>query len=37
MNKINVKMNNLVYHGLWILDMSKIVMHKYWYDFFKSK
>ena len=32
MNKINVKMNKTVYLGLWIIHMSKIVTHGYWYD-----
>ena len=30
--KTNVKIRS-VYQGLFILDMSKIVMHEYWYDY----
>ena len=30
-------MNKLVYLGLSILDLSKTVMYKFWYDFIKPK
>ena len=32
MNKTKVKMNNSIYLGLSILDISKILMYKFWYD-----
>ena len=30
-------MNNLVYLGLSILELSKILKHELWYDYVKSK
>ena len=30
-------MNKPVYLGLSILDLSKTVMHEFWYDYIKSK
>ena len=30
-------MNKLVYLGLSILEISKIVMHQFWYDYVKPK
>ena len=30
-------MNNLVYLGLSTLDLSKTVIHKFWYDYIKPK
>ena len=30
-------MNNPVYLGLSILDLSKTVMHEFWYDYEKPK
>ena len=30
-------MNKLVYLGLSILDISKIVMYEFWHDYVKSK
>ena len=30
-------MNKTVYLGLWIIHMSKIVTHGYWYDDVKIK
>ena len=30
-------MNNPVYLGLSILDLSKTVMYKFWYDYVKPK
>ena len=37
MKKVNVKMNKPIYLGLSILDISKITMYEFWYDFIKSK
>ena len=37
MNKINVKMNNPIHLGLSVLDISKIAMYEYWYDYAKPK
>ena len=30
-------MNKAVYLGLSILDLSKILMYEFWYDYVKSK
>ena len=35
--KIKVKMNDLVYLGLSILDISKTLMYEFWYDYIKPK
>ena len=35
MNKRDVKMNNPVYLGLSILNISKTAMYQYWYDYAK--
>ena len=37
MKKVKVKMNKPIYLGLSILDISKITMFEFWYDFIKSK
>ena len=37
MNKTKVKMNKPMYLGLTILDISKILMYKFWYDYMKPK
>ena len=37
MKKIKVKMNKPIYLRLSILDISKITMYEFWYDFIKSK
>ena len=37
MKKANVKMNNPVYLGLSILEISKILMHEFWYYYLKPK
>ena len=37
MNKTKVKMNKLIYLGLSILDISKILMYEFWYDYMKPK
>ena len=35
--KIKVKINKLVYLGLFILEISKALMYEFWYDYIKSK
>ena len=37
MNKTKVKMNEPIYLGLSILDISKILMYEFWYDYMKPK
>ena len=37
MNKTKVKMNKLIYLGLSILEISKILMYEFWYDCMKPK
>ena len=37
MRKIKVKMNNPIYLGLSILEISKILMYEFWYDYIKLK
>ena len=37
MRKVNVKMNKPMYLGLSILDISKITMYEFWYDYVKTK
>ena len=37
MKKIKVKMNKPIYLGLSILDISKILMYEFWYDYMKPK
>ena len=37
MNKTRVKMNKPIYLGLSILDISKILMYKFWYYYIKLK
>ena len=37
MNKTRVKMNKPMYLGLSILDICKILMYEFWYDYKKSK
>ena len=37
MNKTRVKMNKPIYLGLSILDISEILMYKFWYDYLKPK
>ena len=37
MKKVKVKMNKPIYLGLSILDIGKITMYEFWYDFIKSK
>ena len=37
MRKVKVKMNKPIYLGFSILDISKITMYEFWYDYVKSK
>ena len=37
MNKTGVKINKPIYLGLSILDISKILMYEFWYDYIKPK
>ena len=37
MKKTKVKMNKPLYLGITILDISKIFMYKFWYDYIKPK
>ena len=37
MKKTQILMNKPVYSGLSILDLSKTVMYKFWYDYVKPK
>ena len=37
MKKVEVKMNKSIYLGLSILEISKIIMYEFWYDYVKKK
>ena len=37
MKKVEVKMNKPIYLGQEILDISKILMYKFWYDYIKPR
>ena len=37
MKKAKVKMNKPLYLGMSILDISKILMYEFWYDYLKPK
>ena len=37
MNKTKVEMNKPIYLGLSILDISKILIYEFWYDYMKLK
>ena len=37
MRKVKVKMNKPIYLGLSILEISKITMYEFWYDYVKNK
>ena len=37
MTKTKVKMDKPIYLGFSILDLRKVVMHEFWYDYIKPK
>ena len=37
MKKTEVKMNKPIYLGLSVLDISKLALYEYWYDYVKPK
>ena len=37
MKKIKIKINKLVYLGFSILEISKLIMYEFWYDYIKQK
>ena len=37
MKKIKVKINEPIYLGMSILDISKTLTHEFWYDYIKPK
>ena len=37
MNKTKVKMNKSIYLGSSILEISKILVYEFWYDYMKPK
>ena len=37
MKKVKVKMNKPIYLGMSILEISKIIMYEFWYDYAKKK
>ena len=37
MKKVKVKMNKPIYLGLSILEISKIIMYEFWYDYVETK
>ena len=37
MKKIKLKMDKPLYVGMSILDISKTLMHEFWYDYIKPK
>ena len=37
MKKVKVKMNKPIYLGLSILEISKIIIYEFWYDYMKRK
>ena len=37
MKKIKVKMNQPIYLGLLILEISKTLMYEFWYDYIKPE
>ena len=37
MKKTEAKMNKSIYLGMSVLDISKTLMYKFWYDYIKPK
>ena len=37
MKKVKVQMNKPIYLRLSILEISKVIMHEFWYDYMKKK
>ena len=37
MKKVKVKMNKPIYLGLSMLEISKIIMYEFWYDYMEKK
>ena len=37
MKKVEVKMNKLIYLGQAIIDTSKTLVNKFWYEYIKPK
>ena len=37
MNKTKVKKNKAIYLGISILEISKLLMYEFWYDYMKPK
>ena len=37
MDKVKVKMNKPIYLGLSILEISKMILYDFWYDYVKKK
>ena len=37
MKRTKLKMNKPIYLGLSILEISKLLMHEFWYDYMKPK
>ena len=37
MKKVKVKMNKPIYLGLSIIEISKIIMFEFWYDYIYGK
>ena len=37
MKKVKVKMNKPIYLGMSIIDISKIPMYEFWYDYLRPK
>ena len=37
MKKIQIFMNKLIYIGLSVLELNKVVMYEFWYDYMNPK